>query len=111
MADESQSPAGVGTDRSTVHEDRLLTAPFVRLALADLAYFTAAGVAIYALPLYVTGPVGSNEAGAGLAFGAFAVSALVLRPFAGRLADRYGRRPLMVGGAVLCGLAMLSRPR
>jgi predicted MFS family arabinose efflux permease len=107
MALESQSPAGVGTVRSDDHEEPLLTAPFVRLALADLAYFTAAGVAIYALPLYVTGPVGSNEAGAGLAFGAFAVSALVLRPFAGRLADRYGRRPLMVGGALLCALAML----
>jgi predicted MFS family arabinose efflux permease len=107
MAVESQSPAGLGSVRSDHREDRLLTAPFVRLALADLAYFTAAGVAIYALPLFVTGPVGSNEAGAGLAFGAFAVSALVLRPFAGRLADRYGRRPLLVSGALLCALAML----
>jgi predicted MFS family arabinose efflux permease len=107
MAVESPSPASAGAVRSDKREERLLTAPFVRLALADLAYFTAAGVAIYALPLYVTGPVGSNEAGAGLAFGAFAVSALVLRPFAGRLADRYGRRPLMVSGALLCALAML----
>jgi predicted MFS family arabinose efflux permease len=32
----------------------------------------------------------------------FAVSALVLRPFAGRLADTLGRRPLLVSGAVLC---------
>lgn len=87
--------------------DRLLTPAFVRLAIADLAYFTAAGVAIYALPLYVTGPVGSDKAGAGIAFGAFAVSALVLRPFAGRLADTRGRRPLLVGGAVLCAVAML----
>jgi predicted MFS family arabinose efflux permease len=86
--------------------DRLFTPAFVRLALADLAYFTAAGVAIYALPLYVTGPVGSDKAGAGLAFGAFAVSALVLRPFAGRLSDIRGRRPLLVGGALLCAVAL-----
>jgi predicted MFS family arabinose efflux permease len=86
--------------------DRLLTPAFVRLTAADLAYFTAAGVAIYSLPLYVTGPVGSDSAGAGLAFGAFAVSALVLRPFAGRLADTNGRRPLLVGGALLCAVAM-----
>ena len=33
---------------------------------------TAAGVAIYTLPAYVTGPLGSTEAGAGLAFGASA---------------------------------------
>jgi predicted MFS family arabinose efflux permease len=80
----------------------------VRLTAADLAYFTSTGVAIYTLPLYVTGPVGSDSAGAGLAFGAFAVSALVLRPFAGRLADTRGRRPLLVGGALLCSLMMFA---
>jgi predicted MFS family arabinose efflux permease len=88
--------------------DRLLTPAFIRLAVADLAYFTATGVAIYTLPLWVTGPVGSDKAGAGLAFGAFAVSALLLRPIAGRLADTRGRRPLLVGGALLCALGMLG---
>src|SRR5215207_3646204 len=88
--------------------DKLLTRAFVRLALVDLAYFTSAGVAIYTLPLYITGPLGSNEAGAGLAFGAFAVSALLLRPFAGRLSDTRGRRPLLIGGAALCAVATLA---
>ena len=67
----------------------------------------AAGVAIYALPPYVAGPVGSDTAGAGLAFGAFAVTALLLRPVAGRLSDRVGRRPLLVGGALLAAAMML----
>lgn len=88
--------------------ERLLTAAFVRLTLADVAYFTAAGVAIYTLPLWVTGPVGSDKSGAGLAFGAFAVSALILRPLAGRLADTRGRRPLLVGGALIGALGMLG---
>ena len=88
--------------------DRLLTPAFIRLAVADLAYFTATGVAIYTLPLWVTGPVGSDKSGAGLAFGAFAVSALILRPVAGRLADTRGRRPLLVGGALLSALGMLG---
>jgi predicted MFS family arabinose efflux permease len=88
--------------------DRLITPAFIRLAVADLAYFTATGVAIYTLPLWVTGPVGSDKAGAGLAFGAFAVSALILRPVAGRLADTHGRRPLLVGGALLSALGMLG---
>ena len=51
--------------------------------------------------------MGSDKGGAGLAFGAFAISALVLRPFAGRLSDNRGRRPLLVGGAALCAVAML----
>jgi predicted MFS family arabinose efflux permease len=88
--------------------ERLLTAAFVRLTLADVAYFTSAGVAIYTLPLWVIGPVGSDKSGAGLAFGAFAVSALILRPIAGRLADTHGRRPLLVGGALISALGMLG---
>lgn len=85
----------------------LFTRAFVLLAAADLAYFTADGIAIYALPLYVTGPIGSDEAGAGLAFGAFAISALILRPFAGRLSDTRGRRPLLLAGAGLCVVGMV----
>ena len=87
--------------------DPLFTPSFVRLVVADMAYFTSAGVAIFALPLYVTGPVGSCEAGAGLAFGAFAVTALVLRPVTGRLSDAFGRRPFLVGGALLCAVTMV----
>jgi predicted MFS family arabinose efflux permease len=86
--------------------ERLFTRAFVALGVADLAYFTAVGVAIFALPLYVTGPVGSNEIGAGFAFGVFAVSALVLRPFAGRIADVSGRLPLLVGGALVAGMSL-----
>jgi predicted MFS family arabinose efflux permease len=89
--------------------ERLLTAAFIRLTLADVAYFTATGVAIYTLPLWVTGPIGSDKSGAGLAFGAFAVSLpLILRPVAGRLADTRGRRPLLVGGALISAVGMLG---
>ncbi len=88
--------------------ERLLTTAFIRLTLADVAYFTSTGVAIYTLPLWVTGPVGSDKSGAGLAFGAFAVSALILRPVAGRLADTRGRRPLLVGGALISAVGMLG---
>jgi predicted MFS family arabinose efflux permease len=85
---------------------RLITRQFLLLGAAELAYFTADGVAVYTLPVFATGPVGAGEAGAGLAFGAFALSALLLRPLAGRLADTRGRRPLLVGGALLCALGM-----
>ena len=88
----------------------LLTRDFVMLGIADLAYFTSIGVALLALPLTVIGPVGSDEAGAGLAFGAFGVTALVCRPFAGRLSDRRGRRPVMIAGALLCALGMVLMP-
>ncbi|MFC6285974.1 MFS transporter [Nocardioides sp. GCM10027113] len=88
----------------------LFTRAFVLLGVADLAYFTSVGIAIVALPLYVTGPIGSDEAGAGLAFGAFAITALLCRPFAGRYSDRLGRRPLLLLGAVLAAVGMLLMP-
>jgi len=102
MTTATDSPA----TRAGTQPAPLLTPAFLMLAVADLAYFTAAGVAIFALPLYVTGPLGSDEAGAGLAFGAFAVTALVLRPFAGRASDTRGRRPLLLGGALVAAVAM-----
>lgn len=80
------------------------------LAVADLAYFTSVGVAIHTLPLFTTGPIGSDEAGAGLAFGAFGITALVCRPYAGRLSDERGRLPLMAFGAALCAVGMVLMP-
>ncbi len=114
----SVGPSRAAADRSTVSsvgdpgggEARLFTPAFVLLGVADLAYFTCIGVAILALPVYVTGPIASDEAGAGLAFGAFALTALACRPFAGRLSDRLGRRPLMLLGALLAGTGMLLMP-
>ncbi|WP_188111108.1 MFS transporter [Nocardioides antri] len=88
----------------------LLTPAFVALGLADLAYFVSVGIAIHTLPLYAVGPVGSDEAGAGLAFGAFGITALICRPIAGRLSDVHGRIPLLVGGALLAAAGMVLLP-
>ena len=44
------------------------------------------------LPQFVERELGGDTLGVGIAVGAFAVGAVLLRPFAGRLGDRYGRR-------------------
>ncbi len=93
---------------STIRSDRLFTGAFIALTLSELAYFTAAGLTIGITPFFVTGPLGSDVAGLGLAVAAFSITALVLRPYAGRLADRRGRRPLLVGGALLAALAIMG---
>jgi MFS family permease len=82
-------------------ERRLFTAAFVALTLSDLAYFTASGLLLGVTPFFVTGPLGSDTAGVGLALGAFSVTTLVLRPMVGRMADRSGRRRLLLAGACL----------
>ena len=86
----------------------LLTPAFVALTLSDLAYFVAGGALIGVTPFFVTGPLGGGPAGVGLAVGAFSLTTLVLRPLAGRWVDRHGRRPLLVGGAVLFAVLVLG---
>jgi predicted MFS family arabinose efflux permease len=83
----------------------LFTPAFIALSLAEFAYFTAAGLMIPVTPLFAAGPLGASEVGVGIAVGAFSVTALILRPYAGRAADRRGRRPLLVGGALLFSVA------
>ena len=80
---------------------RLFSGALLSLTLADLAYFLASGLLIGVTPFFVTGPLGSGPAELGLALGAFSVTTLLLRPVVGRMADRVGRRPLLVAGAGL----------
>ena len=84
----------------------LFTPAFLALSFAELAYFTCAGLIVLVTPLFAHDALGADKAGAGLAVGAFSVTAVVLRPVAGRLSDRIGRRPLLVGGAL--GFALVT---
>ena len=84
----------------------LLTPTFLTVAVAELAYFTADGVLLPALPRYVQGPLGGGNIAVGLVIGVFSLSAFFLRPWAGRVGDRRGRRILMVVGASLFALSV-----
>jgi MFS family permease len=84
----------------------LFTPDFLTVAVAELAYFTAVGVLLPALPRYVEGPLGGGNIAVGLVVGAFSLSAFFLRPWAGGVGDRRGRRILMVVGASVFGLSV-----
>jgi predicted MFS family arabinose efflux permease len=87
---------------------RLFTPAFIALSLAELAYFSAAGLTIPVTPLFAHGPLDADPAGVGLAVGAFSVTALILRPYAGRMTDRWGRRPPLVLGALACSIVLAA---
>jgi MFS family permease len=89
-------------------KSRLLTPTFLLVALATLAYFIADGVLVPTVPRYVKGPLGGGNVSVGFVVGAFSLSALLLRPWAGRLSDRRGRRRLMLTGAGLFALSVLG---
>ena len=86
----------------------LFTPAFTALAAASLAYFTADGMLIPALARYVEGPLGGGNVAVGVVFGTFSVSAVLLRPVAGIVGDRRGRRPLMLVGASIFAVSVLA---
>ncbi len=79
----------------------LVTPVFVTIVLSSLAYFIAVGGVLALLPRFVRGPLRGDDVAVGLSVGAFTFTAVVLRPLAGRLGDRRGRRLLMFAGAAL----------
>ena len=85
----------------TAAKPRLLTPPFVALAVASLAFFTAGGIVLPVAPRFAKFELGADAIGVGVAIGAFSVAALLLRPLVGWASDRFGRKPLLVGGSLL----------
>lgn len=88
--------------------DRMVTGRFLIVTLATFAYFLALGSLLPTLPRYVEDELHGDGFAVGLVVGAFAVSAALVRPWAGRFGDRYGRRVLLSGGALLVGLTTLT---
>ncbi len=85
---------------------RLVTPAFAALASATLAFFIAGGVVLPIAPIFARDALGAGDLGVGVAIGSFSVAALILRPVVGWTSDRFGRRPLLVGGALLTVVAL-----
>ena len=88
--------------------ERFVTAQFVLVTTAGALYFLALGTLIAILPVFAKHDLGADDLGVGVAVGAFAVGAVLLRPFAGRIGDRIGRRPLVIGGAAIVAVTTLG---
>lgn len=84
--------------------DRLITLPFVTVTLSAFAFFMYIGTLLPLIPLYIEGPLSGGEFGVGVNAAVFAVAAVLARPILGRIADRHGRRSIMLGGAVIAAL-------
>ncbi len=65
----------------------------------------AVGAVLPVLPRYVHGPLGGGNVAVGIVVGSYAVTGLLLRPVAGRFADRRGRRPTVLVGSLLVAVA------
>lgn len=85
--------------------DRLWTRSFVLMSVGSLFLFTSFYLLLPAMPLFIK-TLGGLDSQVGLAAGVFTFAAVVVRPLAGGLLDRYGRRPFLLAGLGLFGLSM-----
>jgi len=83
-----------------VGEERLVTRPFVIVTLSAFAFFMYIGTLVPLVPLFIEGPLEGGEFALGLNAAVFATAAIFARPVLGRLADRYGRRSIIIAGAL-----------
>lgn len=94
----SQDRPGIGG--AAANSDRLFTRGFVLICADTLAFFGSFYLLVPVIPLWVLA-IGGNEADVGLAAGAFSFTAVLVRPFIGREADRRGRRLFVLLGALV----------
>jgi MFS family permease len=84
-----------------------LTARLRLLWAGAFAFFFSFFLLLGALPLYARA-LGVRDSAIGGVLGSFAFAAMLVRPWAGWAADRYGRRPLMVAGTLVFVVASLA---
>lgn len=84
---------------------RLVTPRFALIVTSGFFYFTALSVVLPVIPHYVEDELGGGGTAVGVAVGSFAVGALALRVYAGRIGDRFGRRVLIITGALVVAVA------
>lgn len=88
-------------------QPRLVTPTFAVVTASALAYFLGIGMLLPSIPRYVEDVLDGGGVAVGVVAGAFAFTAALLRPWAGRIGDRSGRRVLVIGGAVILGSSYL----
>jgi MFS family permease len=81
----------------------LITPAFLLLATAHFAHALSFYLYLH-LPAFLSG-LGGTELFVGVLYGAMSGTAILARPFLGRVMDRRGRRPIMLAGGALGALA------
>lgn len=84
------------------------TLNFFLLCLSSFLFFASFNMIIPELPAYLSSLGGEEYKG--LIISLFTLTAGLSRPFSGKLADRIGRKPVMVFGASICFVVSLMYP-
>jgi MFS family permease len=93
----------VSTESSKVYTNQ-----FWLVCVSSTLFFASFNMLIPELPAFITSLHGAEYKG--LIISLFTLTAMISRPFSGKLADTIGRIPVMVFGAAVCVLCSLIYP-
>lgn len=88
-------------------KSKIWTRDFIIIVIANFFIFTSFQMTLPTLPLYVQ-EIGSSETWVGIIVGIFTFSALLIRPFGGKLLDTTGRAPVFLIGLVILVISLYS---
>ncbi|MDX6609224.1 MAG: hypothetical protein QOF85_1149 [Solirubrobacterales bacterium] len=77
---------------------------FAGVFVVTFCGLVAVGAVLPVLPRFVRGPLDAGNVAVGVVIGSYAITGLLLRPFAGRLADQRGRKPTVLLGSTLVAI-------
>jgi MFS family permease len=87
---------------------RIYSNQFWLLCLSALLFFASFNMIIPELPAFLTRLGGADYKG--LIISLFTLTAMISRPFSGKLADRLGRKPVIIFGGLVCLICSLFYP-
>lgn len=95
-------------------QNQIFTKRFISLFFTNMAVFFVFYGLTTTLPLYAIGTLGQSDDESGLLVTVFLISAIIVRPFSGKLLDIFGKKRMLVIGIVfylVCtGLYILIKP-
>jgi len=90
-----------------IYNSSIYTKPFLGLLLANMFFWMSNNFFLPVLPIYYH-TLGMNDQQVGIAIGAFSIGSILFRVFCGKLADRYGSKPILTAGIMLSTLAIIN---
>ena len=91
-----------------LNDERVVTREFVIVTLCGVFALIGFSSTLPLIPRYVEGVLGGSKVEVGIAVGIFAISAVVARPFIGRMGDERGRRFIIVAGCATTALSVAA---
>ncbi len=99
-----QAKASIGLTQTS----KLYTRQFWMLCTSSLLFFASFNMMVPELPSYLTSLGGPQYKG--LIISLFTVTAMLSRPFSGKMADKVGRVPVIIIGSLVCFFSSLMYP-